>query len=104
MEPDLSVKIHDIVMKNPIMPASGTFGYGEEMSEIIDISGLGALITKSTTLKPRNGNPPPRVCETDAGMINTIGLQNPGIDVVVKEKIPFLARFGVPIIVSIAGA
>ncbi len=103
MEPDLSVKIHNIRMKNPIMPASGTFGYGEEMADFIDISKLGAVVIKTTTLKPRKGNPSPRICETDAGMINSIGLQNPGIDVVIKEKIPFLLQFETPIIASIGG-
>ena len=100
----LSVKIASIRMKNPIMPASGTFGYGEEMADMIDISKLGAVVTKSTTLKPRKGNPPPRICEPDAGMINSIGLQNPGIDVVMQEKIPFLLKFSVPIILSISGS
>ena len=104
MEPDLSVRIGDIRMKNPIMPASGTFSYGEEMADIIDLSKLGAVIMKTTTLKPRQGNPYPRICETDAGIINSIGLQNPGIDVVIREKIPFLLKFETPIIVSIGGA
>lgn len=104
MEPDLSVEIVGIKMKNPIMPASGTFGYGEEMADIIDISELGAVVMKTTTLKPRQGNPTPRVCETDAGIINSIGLQNPGVDVVIQEKIPFLLKFRVPIIASIGGA
>ncbi len=100
----LSVNIAGIRMKNPIIPASGTFGYGEEMTDIIDISKLGAVVTKSTTLKPRKGNPPPRICETDAGMINSIGLENPGIDAVMREKVPFLLKFSVPIIISISGS
>lgn len=100
---DLSVNVAGIRMKNPIMPASGTFGYGEEMTDFIDISKLGAVVTKGTTLQPRQGNPPPRTYETTAGMINFIGLQNLGADAVIKEKIPFLRRFGVPIIVNIAG-
>lgn len=104
MEPDISVEVAGIRMKNPVMPASGTFGYGEEYSQLVDISKLGAVVTKGTTLKPREGNPPPRICETDAGMINFIGLQNPGADTVIREKIPFLRQFGVPIIVNIAGA
>lgn len=103
MEPDLSVEIAGINMKNPIMPASGTFGYGKEMSEFFDISELGAMVTKGTTLLPRQGNDLPRICETRAGMINFIGLQNPGAKVVIEEKIPFLRKFGVPIIVNIAG-
>lgn len=86
------------------MPASGTAAYGEEISDFIDVSKLGAFVMKTTTLKPRQGNPTPRMCETDAGIINFIGLQNPGIDVVIREKIPFLLKFEVPIIVSIGGA
>lgn len=104
MRPDLSVEIAGIRMKNPIMPASGTFGYGEEASQFLDISKLGAVIMKTTTLKPRKGNPTPRICETDAGMVNSIGLQNPGVDVVIEEKIPFLLKFETPIIASIGGA
>ncbi len=103
MKPDLSVEIAGIKMKNPVMPASGTFGYGEDASQFVDISKLGAVIVKTTTLEPRQGNPPPRIGETDAGMINSIGLQNPGVEVVIKEKIPFLKEFGIPIIASIAG-
>jgi dihydroorotate dehydrogenase (NAD+) catalytic subunit len=104
MEPDLSVEIAGIRMRNPVMPASGCFGYGEEMTEFIDISKLGAVVTKGTTLLPREGNEQPRICETRAGMINFIGLQNPGAEAVIEEKIPFLWQFGVPIIVNIAGA
>ena len=99
----LSVNIAGIRMKNPVMPASGTFGYGEEASQFVDISKLGAVIMKTTTLKPREGNPTPRICETYAGMINSIGLQNPGVEVVIKEKIPFLLQFEAPIIASIGG-
>lgn len=104
MEPDLSVEIAGIRMKNPVMSASGCFGYGKEMAELVDISKLGAVVTKGTTLHPRQGNELPRICETAAGMINFIGLQNPGADVVIQEKIPFLLQFGVPVIVNIAGA
>lgn len=101
---DLSVDIAGIKMKNPVMPASGTFGYGEEFAQVIDISKLGAFVTKGTTLEPRNGNDQPRVAETRAGMINYIGLQNPGAKAVIKEKIPFLRQFNVPIIVNISGS
>lgn len=104
MKPDLSVNVAGMRMKNPIMPASGTFAYGEEMAEFFDLSRLGAVITKGTTLLPRQGNEPPRTCETTAGMINYIGLANPGAEAVIKEKIPFLLQFGVPIIVNICGA
>lgn len=103
MEPNLSVKIGRIEMKNPIMPASGTFGYGEQISDFIDLSLLGAAVTKGITLKPRKGNPQPRIVETDAGMINSIGLQNPGVDEVMERKIPFLKKFNIPIIVNICG-
>jgi dihydroorotate dehydrogenase (NAD+) catalytic subunit len=104
MEPDLSVQLSGIRMKNPIMPASGTFGYGEEASRFMDISKLGAVVLKTTTLKPRQGNPNPRICETDAGMINSIGLQNPGIEAVIRDKIPLLLNLKAPIIASIGGA
>ena len=100
---NLSVNIAGISMKNPVMPASGTFGYGEEYSQLIDISRLGAVVTKGTTFNPREGNPQPRIYETASGIINCIGLQNPGIEEVIREKIPFLRQFGVPIIVNIAG-
>ncbi|MBU3934762.1 dihydroorotate dehydrogenase [Patescibacteria group bacterium] len=100
---DLSVDIAGIKMQNPIMPASGTFGYGEEMEKFIDVSKLGAVVTKGTTLEPRHGNEQPRICETQAGIINFIGLQNPGVREVVESKIPFLRKFEVPIIVNISG-
>jgi dihydroorotate dehydrogenase (NAD+) catalytic subunit len=100
---DLSVKVAGIKMKNPVMPASGTFGYGEEYTQLINISRLGAVVTKGTTVRPRQRNPPPRICETPGGMINFIGLENPGVEAVIKKKIPFLKRFGVPIIVNICG-
>jgi len=103
MEPDLSVKICNLQMQNPIMPASGTFGYGKEMSEFIDLSQLGAVVMKTTTLEPRQGNPQPRIGEVDAGIINSIGLQNPGVEALINEKIPFLKQFNVPIIASIGG-
>jgi dihydroorotate dehydrogenase (NAD+) catalytic subunit len=100
---DLSVDIAGIKMQNPIMPASGTFGYGEEFSDLIDVSKLGAVVTKGTTVQPRPGNEQPRIAETRAGMINSIGLQNPGAEIVAREKIPFLRQFKVPIIVNISG-
>jgi len=103
MAVNLSTEIAGIKLKNPVMVASGTFGYGEEYSELMDLSHLGALITKTVTLKPREGNSPPRLCETPSGMLNSIGLQNEGIDVLIKERLPFLAKFNVPVIVNIAG-
>jgi len=100
---DLSVNIAGVVLKNPVMPASGTFGYGEEFADFMDLSRLGAAVTKGTTVLPRQGNAQPRFVETRAGMINFIGLQNPGSEAVINEKIPFLRRFGIPIIVNISG-
>ena len=77
-----------LLLSNPIMTASGTFGYGSEYSSLIDIQKLGAIICKGTTLEPREGNPQPRVCETDRGMLNAIGLQNIGAETLIKEKAP----------------
>jgi dihydroorotate dehydrogenase (NAD+) catalytic subunit len=103
MAVDLSIELAGIKFKNPVMVASGTFGYGEEYSEVTDISKLGAIITKTVTLKSREGNPPPRLCETSSGMLNSIGLQNDGIESLIKEHLPFLAKFKIPVIVNIAG-
>ena len=100
---DLSVKLSRIEMKNPVMVASGTFGYGEEYNQLMDISKLGAIVTKSITLNPRIGNPSPRIAETPSGMLNSIGLQNVGVEKFVLEKLPFLRKTRVPVIVSIAG-
>jgi dihydroorotate dehydrogenase (NAD+) catalytic subunit len=100
---DLSVNIGPLKLQNPIMPASGTFGWGEEMEPYVDISKLGAVLPKSITREPREGNPPPRTAETPCGMINSIGLQNPGVDAFLKDYMPRLRSYGVPIIVSIAG-
>ncbi|MGD9494738.1 MAG: dihydroorotate dehydrogenase [Armatimonadota bacterium] len=101
--PDLSVQIAGIRMQNPVMSASGTFGYGMEYEEYLDLSGLGAIVTKAVTLEPREGNPPPRVRETPAGMLNAIGLQNPGVEAFLRDKLPALRHFGVPVIVNISG-
>ncbi len=92
-----------LLLSNPVMTASGTFGYGTEYSNIIDIQKLGAIICKGTTLEPRDGNPQPRVCETGAGMLNAIGLQNIGVEALIKEKAPEWAKWKVPVIVNIAG-
>lgn len=100
--PNLKINIGRLRLKNPVMAASGTFGYAEEFKDFIDLKGLGAIVTKTITLKPRKGNPPPRTCETPAGMLNSIGLENPGIDKFIREKLPILTKIGVPIIVSIA--
>lgn len=100
---NLSVDIAGIKMKNPIMAASGTFGYGEEYEDYIPINRLGALITKGISLKPHAGNPPPRLAETIGGMLNAIGLQNIGVEALIEEKISHLRKFDTPIIVNIFG-
>jgi len=100
--PNLNVKIGNLVLKNPVMVASGTFGYAREFKDFIDLKKLGAIVTKTITIKPRQGNLTPRTCETPAGMLNSIGLENPGIDRFIQEKIPFLKKLGIPVIVSIA--
>lgn len=101
--PSLETEIAGLEMKNPVMVASGTFGFGREYSEYIDLNKLGAVVTKSITLKPREGNPPPRIVETPSGILNSIGLQNEGIEFFLKEYLPFLAKFDTPTIVNIAG-
>ena len=99
---NLSVNIGNLALQNPVMVASGTFGYAEEFKGLMDLKKLGAVVTKTITIKPRLGNLPPRTCETPAGMLNSIGLENPGIDRFTGEKLPFLKKLGIPIIVSIA--
>lgn len=101
--PSLAVNIAGIQMKNPVMPASGCFGFGEEYRDFIDLNALGAIVVKSVTLKPTPGNPPPRVCETPGGMLNAIGWQNPGLEVFVEKKMPFLRQYDTPVIVNMAG-
>jgi dihydroorotate dehydrogenase (NAD+) catalytic subunit len=101
--PNLSVKIGKLKLKNPVMVASGTFGYAEEFSSLVNLRKLGAIVTKTITLKPKEGNPPPRTVETASGMLNAIGLENPGVEVFIKEKMPFLRKLAIPIVVSISG-
>ncbi len=101
---DLSVKLPGLDLKNPIIPASGCFGFGEEFSQFYDLSILGAIMAKAVTLHERLGNDLPRVAETTSGMLNAIGLKNPGLDVVLAEKYPFLAKYDVPIIANVAGS
>lgn len=101
-KPNLSVKIGNLNLKNPVMVASGTFGYAEEFKDFMDLKKLGAIVTKTITLKARHGNLAPRTCETPAGMLNSIGLENPGIDKFIQEKLPFLKKLAIPVIVSIA--
>jgi len=102
-QPDLSVNIGGIQLKNPVMTASGTFGYGEEYASFVDINRLGAVVPKGISLVPIEGNAPPRIIETAAGMLNAIGLQNVGVDVFVREKLSFLKRYETPVIVNIFG-
>jgi dihydroorotate dehydrogenase (NAD+) catalytic subunit len=92
-----------LLLKNPVMTASGTFGYGTEYSDFVDIQRLGAVVCKGTTMQPREGNPQPRLAETPAGLLNSIGLQNIGVEALIKEKAPMWAGWQVPVIVNIAG-
>ena len=100
---NLSVSIGSLKLKNPVMTASGTFGYGEEYAEFIDLSRLGAVVVKGLSLSPKEGNPPPRIVETAAGMLNAIGLQNIGIERFISEKIPFLKTYDTAVIVNFFG-
>ena len=90
-------------LKNPVMTASGTVGYGTEYAELVDIERLGAIVTKGTTLSPHSGNPQPRLVETASGLLNSVGLQNIGIDALIKEKAPIWATWRIPVVVNIAG-
>ena len=101
---DLSIKIGNIQFKNPILTASGTFGYGTEVDSLMDVSKLGGIVTKSITLYPREGNPPPRIVETPSGMLNSIGLANIGVDQYIKDKIPLYSKIGTHIIMNVAGS
>lgn len=101
---DLSVSIGSLKLRNPIMLASGTVGYGNEMSEFVDLNTIGAIVTKSLSLKLRKGNPPQRIVETPAGMLNSIGLANVGVEEFIKTKIPFLDNYDVPIVCNIAAS
>ena len=100
---DLSVKIAGVELKNPVMTASGTFGSGMEYSEFVDLSRLGAVVTKGVANHPWPGNPTPRIAEVTGGMLNAIGLQNPGIDVFCERDIPFLKQYDTKIIVNVCG-
>ncbi|HFU4011037.1 TPA: dihydroorotate dehydrogenase [Streptococcus suis] len=105
MKNPLTVSLPGLELKNPIIPASGCFGFGQEFAEFYDLNRLGSIMIKATTRHPRYGNPTPRVAETPAGMLNAIGLQNPGVDVVLAEKLPWLAKHypSLPIIANVAG-
>jgi len=103
VRPSLAVEIAGIKMKNPVMPASGTFGYGEEYAPYFDLGRLGALVTKGLSLNPKAGNPTPRIAETTSGMLNAIGLQNVGIDAFLADKVAYYQNFDVPVIANFFG-
>ena len=101
---DLSVTLAGVTLKNPVIPASGTFGYGREFAEAYDLDLLGSFSWKGTTAAPREGNPQPRIAETAAGMLNAVGLQNPGLDAVLREEVPNIAKlFHGPVIANVCG-
>jgi dihydroorotate dehydrogenase (NAD+) catalytic subunit len=102
-KPDLAVNFAGIKLKNPVLTASGTFGYGEEYAEFVDLNRLGGVIVKGVSLLPIKGNPPPRIWETPSGMLNAIGLENPGVDAFLRDKLPYLRRFDTAVIVNIFG-
>lgn len=101
---DLSVDLNGLILKNPITVASGTFGFGREYADYIDLNNIGGISVKGLTLEPRKGNPTPRVVETPMGMINSVGLQNPGVEAFIKEEIPYLRQFDTKIIANINGS
>ena len=102
-KPQMRVDIGGIEIKNPVMTASGTFGYASEFEDLIDLNRLGAIVVKGLSLEPSMGNPPPRIVETPCGMLNAIGLENVGLAAFVKEKLPFLRRLDTPIFVNVYG-
>jgi len=103
IKPDLSIDFAGIRLKNPVLTASGTFGYGEEYAEFVDLNKLGGIIVKGISINPIKGNPPPRIWETPSGMLNAIGLENPGVDVFLRDKLPYLRTFDTAVIVNIFG-
>ena len=100
---NLAVEIGSLKIKNPVMTASGTFGYGEEYADYVDLNKIGAIVVKGLSLKPRLGNPPPRIMETAGGMLNSVGLQNIGVEAFTAEKLPYLRKFDVAVIANIYG-
>ena len=100
---NLGVEIGSLKIKNPVMTASGTFGYGEEYAGYVDLNKLGAIVVKGLSLQPRLGNPPPRIMETAGGMLNAVGLQNIGVEAFIAEKLPYLRKFDVAVIANIYG-
>ena len=103
IKPCMEVSLGKLKLRNPVMTASGTFGYGEEYAPFVDLNRLGALIVKGISLEPRAGNPPPRIMETEGGMLNAIGLENVGVSAFIRDKLPFLRDYNVPVIVNIFG-
>jgi dihydroorotate dehydrogenase (NAD+) catalytic subunit len=103
INPDLSVEIAGIRLRNPVMTASGTFGYGSEFASHLDLESIGAIITKGLSLRPKAGNRTPRIVETPGGMLNAIGLQNVGLEAFVREKVPYLRTVNTPVIVNVYG-
>jgi len=101
--PNLAVEVAGIKLKNPVMPASGTFGYGEEYAPYLDLEKIGAIVTKGLSLKPKAGNPTPRIAETVSGMLNAIGLQNVGVDAFIEHKMPYLREINTPVIANFFG-
>ena len=101
--PDLEVSIGDIKLKNPVMTASGMFGYAREFEELVELNRLGAIIVKGLSIEPSKGNKPPRIVETPCGMLNAIGLENVGLEVFLQEKLPFLRTLAAPTFVNIYG-
>jgi dihydroorotate dehydrogenase (NAD+) catalytic subunit len=102
--PSLEIRLGSLALKNPVIAASGTFGYGEEYDGLIPRGSLGAIVTKGLSLEPRKGNPPPRLAETPSGMLNAIGLENVGLQAFIREKMPFLRKARCPVLVNIFGA
>ena len=102
-KPDLRVRIGGLELQNPVMTASGTFGYGEEFGDLVNLQRLGGIVAKGISLKPRPGNPPPRVVETSCGMLNAIGLENVGVERFISEKMAFLRQAGTAVVVNILG-
>ena len=100
---DLTTDIGRLKLQNPVMTASGTFGYAQEFASLIDLNRLGAIVVKGLSINPNKGNPPPRIVETPCGMLNAIGLENIGIEAFIKEKLPFLKQLQTPVLVNIYG-
>ncbi len=102
-QPDLTVDIGGLILQNPVMTASGTFGYAMEFKSLVDLDRLGGAIVKGLSLEPSKGNPPPRIAETACGMLNAIGLENVGVDLFIEKKAPFLSKLNIPVFANIYG-